>query len=259
MTNKAAIVTGSTSGIGLAIAQTLAEQGCNILLNGFGDLAEIARITSDISNTYGVEVEYSGADMSKPDEISEMVQLCKDRFGTVDILINNAGIQHTASVEDFPAERWDQIIAINLTANFHTIHAVLPIMRAQGSGRIVNMGSVHGKVASINKAAYVAAKHGVLGLTKVVALETAGTAITCNSICPGWVRTPLVQKQIDAFAETQGISEEEAIDKMLGEKQPSKNFVLPNQIGQAVAYLCSDAASEIRGSTIDIDGGWLAQ
>jgi 3-hydroxybutyrate dehydrogenase len=256
---KSAIVTGSTSGIGLAVATELAKEGCNIVLNGFGDAADIETIVRDLHAKFEVSVFYHGADMSKPEEISNLVGACKEKFGSVDVLVNNAGIQHTDPVDDFPTEKWDLILAINLSSNFHTVQAALPIMKAQGAGRIVNISSVHGHVASINKAAYVAAKHGVLGLTRVIALETAETPITCNAICPGWVRTPLVQKQIDAFVEREGISEEAAIARMLGEKQPSKTFVLPSQIGQAVVYLCSDAASEIRGSTINIDGGWLAQ
>ncbi len=259
MKGKSAIVTGSTSGIGLAVATELAKQGCNIVLNGFGDAADIGAIVQDLQTQHGIRVVYHGADMSKSDEISDLVATCQSQFGSVDVLVNNAGIQHTDAIDDFPAEKWDQILAINLSSNFHTVQAALPIMKAQNAGRIVNISSVHGHVASVNKAAYVAAKHGVLGLTKVIALETAETPITCNAICPGWVRTPLVQKQIDAFAEREGISEDEAIARMLGEKQPSKSFVLPSQIGQAVVYLCSDAASEIRGSTINIDGGWLAQ
>lgn len=259
MKGKSAVVTGSTSGIGLAVATELAKQGCNIVLNGFGDAADIEAIVQDMQMQHGVIVSYHGADMSRPDEISGLIKACQHQFGSVDILVNNAGIQHTDPVDDFPTQKWDQILAINLSSNFHTVQAALPIMKAQNSGRIVNISSVHGHVASVNKAAYVAAKHGVLGLTKVIALETAETPITCNAICPGWVLTPLVQKQIDAFSEQECISEDEAIARMLGEKQPSKTFVLSSQIGQAVVYLCSEAASEIRGSTINIDGGWLAQ
>ncbi|WP_136443841.1 3-hydroxybutyrate dehydrogenase [Pacificoceanicola onchidii] len=259
MSASTAIVTGSTSGIGLAIAETLAEAGYNILLNGFGDPTEITEIAESLRHDYGVEAHHSPADMSVPEEIETMVAEGHARFGSVDVLVNNAGIQHTAAVEEFPRDRWDQILAINLSSNFHAIQAALPIMRAQGAGRIVNVSSVHGHVGSVQKAAYVAAKHGVLGLTKVVALETANSAITCNAVCPGWVRTPLVQKQIDAFAAREQVSEDEAITRMLGEKQPSRNFVTPRQIGQAVLYLCSEAASEIRGSTINVDGGWLAQ
>lgn len=259
MPRKSAIVTGSTSGIGLAVANTLAAEGYGILLNGLGNPGEINAIVAKMRSDHSVDVHYHNADMTKPVEIEAMVQTCCNLLGSVDVLVNNAGIQHTASVEEFPHDKWDQILAINLSSNFHTIKAALPIMRAQGWGRIVNISSVHGQVASLNKAAYVAAKHGVLGLTKVVALETAETKITCNAICPGWVKTALVQKQFDAFAEREGISIEAAIDRMVGEKQPSKQFVLPEQIGQAVVYLCSDAASEIRGSTIDIDGAWLAQ
>ena len=259
MPRKSAIVTGSTSGIGLAVANALAAEGYSILLNGLGNPAEINAITEKMRSDHAADVHYHNADMTKPVEIEAMVQTCFSVFGSVDVLVNNAGIQHTASVEEFPRDKWDQILAINLSSNFHTIQAALPIMRAQGWGRIVNISSVHGHVASLNKAAYVAAKHGVLGLTKVVALETAETRITCNAICPGWVKTALVQKQFDALAEREGISIEAAIDRMVGEKQPSKQFVLPEQIGQAIVYLCSDAASEIRGSTIDIDGAWLAQ
>ena len=259
MEKRTALVTGSTSGIGLAVAQTLAEEGCDILLNGLGEAAEIDAIAKDIEKRFKVRVIYNGADMSKPDEIDAMIDNCQKEFGSVDILVNNAGIQHTAPVDEFPVEKWDQILAINLSANFHTIRAALPIMKSQDAGRIVNMGSVHGLVASVDKSAYVAAKHGVIGLTKVVALETAGTPITCNAVCPGWVRTPLVQKQIDAFAAKEKVSEDEAISRMLGAKQPSRNFVTPTQVGQAVAYLCSDAAKEIRGTTINVDGGWLAQ
>lgn len=259
MANKAALVTGSTSGIGLAVARALAEAGNNILLNGFGDQSEIDAIRRDMEASYSVTVRYSDADMTKPDKIVRMVDECHETFGSADILVNNAGIQHTAAVEDFPDDKWDQVMAINLSSNFHTIKAALPRMKANGFGRIVNISSAHGHVASVNKAAYVAAKHGVLGLTKVVALETARTPITCNAVCPGWVLTPLVQKQIDALAERETLSAEEARSKLLGEKQPSGNFVSPEQIGQAVVYLCSDAASEIRGATINVDGGWLAQ
>ncbi len=259
MSRKSAIVTGSTSGIGLAVANALAAEGYSILLNGLGNTTEINAITEKMRSDHSVDVHYHNADMTKPVEIEAMVQTCCRVLGSIDVLVNNAGIQHTASVEEFPRDKWDQILAINLSSNFHTIQAALPIMRAQGWGRIVNISSVHGHVASLNKAAYVAAKHGVLGLTKVVALETAETRITCNAICPGWVKTALVQKQFDALAEREGISIEAAIDRMVGEKQPSKQFVLPEQIGQAIVYLCSDAASEIRGSTIDIDGAWLAQ
>ena len=259
MNRKSAIVTGSTSGIGLAVANKLAEEGYNIILNGFGELKEIEDISKKIRTTWPVDVHFNGADMRIPTEIYSMVQECRDKFGSVDVLINNAGIQYTAPVEEFPVEKWDEILAVNLSSNFHTIQAVLPIMKEQERGRIVNISSVHGQVASVNKVAYVAAKHAVIGLSKVVALETANTAITCNVVCPGWVRTPLVQKQIDALAKNENISEEAAISKLLGEKQPSKKFVTPKQIGQVVAFLCTDAASEIRGATLNIDGGWLAQ
>lgn len=259
MTRKCAIVTGSTSGIGLAVATTLAEAGYNILLNGFGDPEAIETIRRELDQAHGVAVRYNEADMTKPDEIQAMVEACVHAFGSVDVLVNNAGIQHTAPVPEFPAEKWDQVLAINLSSNFHAIQAALPHMQSNGFGRIVNISSAHGHVASINKAAYVAAKHGVLGLTKVVALETARTPVTCNAVCPGWVLTPLVQKQIDALAQREGLSEDQAKEKLLGEKQPSGNFVSPKQIGQAVAYLCSEAASEMRGTTMNVDGGWLAQ
>ncbi|MEX0343324.1 MAG: 3-hydroxybutyrate dehydrogenase [Rhizobiaceae bacterium] len=259
MTRRTAIVTGSTSGIGLAVARSLAEAGNNILLNGFGGASEIEAIVKRMASENSIEVRYSGADMTKPDEIKGMVDDCHDAFGSVDILVNNAGIQYTASVEDFPAKKWDQILAINLSSNFHAIQVALPYMKANRYGRIVNIASAHGHVASVHKAAYVTAKHGVLGLTKVVALENARTAITCNAVSPGFVLTPLVQKQIDALAEREGLSPEEANASFLKEKHPSGNFVLPEQIGQAVIYLCSEAASEIRGTTIVVDAGWLAQ
>lgn len=256
---KAAIITGSTSGIGLGVARKLAAAGANVVLNGFGDAAEIEATRAAIEADFGVEAVYSAADMTKPDQIKGMVDLCVSRFGGVDVLVNNAGIQHTASVTDFPAERWDSIIAINLSAVFHGIQAALPHMQAKGWGRIVNIASVHGLVASVNKAAYVAAKHGVIGLTKVVALENAESAITCNAICPGWVLTPLVQKQIDALAAREGISAQEAQVKLLSEKQPSKQFTTPEQLGDLAVFLCSDAASNLKGASLTVDGGWTAQ
>lgn len=254
-----AIVTGSTSGIGLGIANVLASKGANLVITGFGDADEIEGVRSGLATKYGVEVVYSNADMSKPDEVKAMVELCVSSLGSVDILVNNAGIQHTASVDDFPADKWHQIIAINLSGIFFAIQAALPHMKAKGFGRIINIGSVHGLIASKHKAAYVAAKHGVVGLSKVVALENAGTGITSNTICPGWVHTPLVQKQIEAMAAEQGISEEAATEKLLIEKQLSKQFATPEQMGELSAFLASEAAAQITGTAIPVDGGWTAQ
>ncbi|GAB4035644.1 MAG: 3-hydroxybutyrate dehydrogenase [Rubrivivax sp.] len=252
---KTALVTGSTSGIGLGIAKALAAQGANVMLNGFGDAegpkAEVAAL--------GVKVGYHGADMSKPAEIAAMVEACEAEFGAVDILVNNAGIQHVANVEDFPPERWDAIIAINLSSAFHTMHHALPGMKARGWGRILNIASAHGLVASAGKSAYVAAKHGIVGLTKAAALETATTGITVNAICPGWVLTPLVQKQVDARAERDGVDNEEAKKRLLGEKQPSLQFVTPEQLGALAVFLCSPAADQVRGAAWNMDGGWVAQ
>lgn len=259
MKKRTAIVTGSTSGIGLGVATELARGGANIVLNGFADPDAIDAIKAELSAAYGVEALYHGADMSKPDEIADLVGFAADRLGSVDILVNNAGIQHTALVEDFPPARWDQIIAINLSSNFHSIRAALPLMRANGWGRIVNIASVHGLVASAQKSAYVAAKHGVIGLTKSVALETASSAITCNAICPGWVLTPLVERQIEDLAARENLSADEAKARLLFEKQPSGEFATPAQIGAITAFLCSDAAAEIRGAAITADGGWTAR
>jgi 3-hydroxybutyrate dehydrogenase len=257
--NKTAIVTGSTSGIGLGIAGELAGAGADILLNGFGEAAEIARIGADIAARHGVRVRHHPADMSKPGEIADMVAFAAHEFGGVDILVNNAGIQHVSPIEDFPATQWDRIIAINLSAVFHATAAALPLMRARGWGRIVNVASVHGLVASVQKSAYVAAKHGVVGLTKVIALEMAGTGVTCVAICPGWVLTPLVQKQIDDRAARDGISQADAKGALLSEKQPSREFVTPAQLGAMTVFLCSPAADQITGVALPVDGGWSAQ
>ena len=254
-----AIVTGSTSGIGLGIAKVLADKGANLVINGFGDADAIEKERAGLESDFGIKAVYSDADMSKPDQIAAMVDLCASSFGSVDILVNNAGIQHTDPIEQFPAEKWHAILAINLSSAFFSIQAALPHMRQKGYGRVINIGSAHGLVASANKAAYVAAKHGVVGLSKVVALETAGSGITCNAICPGWVHTPLVQKQIEAMAEEQGISVEAATDKLLCAKQPSGQFVTPDQIGELAAFLCSPAAAQITGIALPIDGGWTAQ
>jgi len=255
---KTALVTGSTSGIGLGIARALAAQGANIVFNGFGEAAAIEALRQEVAGTHGVQTLYHPADMTQPAEIRALVQAA-DALGGVDVLVNNAGIQFVAPVDEFPEERWDAIIAINLTSNFHAIKAALPGMKAKGWGRIINIASVHGLVASANKSAYVAAKHGVVGLTKAVALETAATPVTCNAICPGWVLTALVQKQIDDRAAAQKLSAEEARKSLLGEKQPSQDFVTTEQLGQLAVFLCSPAANQIRGAAWNIDGGWFAQ
>jgi len=259
LSGKAALVTGSTSGIGLGIARTLAADGADILLNGFGDPALIDKLLAEFKSRYKVKAAYSPADMSKPADVAAMVAQAARELGGVDILVNNAGIQHVAPVEQFPPEKWDAVIAINLSAAFHAIRAALPLMKARSWGRIINIASTHGLVASVHKAAYVASKHGILGLTKVVALETATTGITCNAICPGWVLTPLVQKQIDAIAAREKLAPDAAKMKLLGEKQPSLEFATPEQIGAAALFLCSQAAAQIRGIALPVDGGWTAQ
>ena len=252
---KTALVTGSTSGIGLGIAKALAAQGANIVLNGFGDVegpkAEISAL--------GVKVAYHGADMSKASEIEAMMKFAADTFGRVDILVNNAGIQHVARIEEFPVERWDAIIAINLSSAFHATRLALPAMQQANWGRVINVASVHGLVASAAKSAYVAAKHGVVGLTKVTALENATSGVTCNAICPGWVLTPLVQKQVDAKAEALGVSNEEAKNLLLGEKEPSMQFTTPEELGALAVFFCSPAADNVRGVAWNMDGGWTAQ
>lgn len=256
---RVAVVTGSTSGIGLGIATRLAENGCHVVLNGLADAAEVERVKSRLTESSGRTVLYHGADMTRPEEISELVEFAVQELGAVDILVNNAGIQHTALVEDFPVEKWDAIIAINLSSAFHSMRSALPHMKRRGWGRIVNIASVHGLVASAQKAAYVAAKHGIIGLTKVAALETAETGVTVNAICPGWVRTPLVEKQISDLAQRQGLSQEDAAAELLSQKQPSKRFAEVEQIGDTVVFLASDAASNITGTSITVDGGWTAQ
>ncbi|MDH6165119.1 3-hydroxybutyrate dehydrogenase [Variovorax boronicumulans] len=252
---KTALVTGSTSGIGFAIAKSLAQQGAHIVLNGFGD-AEMPKAQIE---ALGVRAEYHGADMSKPGEIEDMMKFAASKFGRVDILVNNAGIQHVAKVEDFPVERWDAIIAINLTSAFHTTRLAIPAMREANWGRIINVASAHGLVASAQKSAYVAAKHGIVGFTKSVALETATTGITSNAICPGWVLTQLVQKQIDDRAAREGISATQAQNDLLGEKQPSLQFTTVEQLGGLAVFLCSPAADQVRGVAWQMDGGWTAQ
>jgi len=259
LSNKVALVTGSTSGIGLGVARTLAAAGADVLLNGFGDPALIEKLLADLKSQYRVRAAYSPADMSKPAEIAGMVAQAARELGGVDILVSNAGIQHVAPVEEFPVEKWDAVIAINLSAAFHAIRAALPHMKTKKWGRIINIASTHGLVASAQKAAYVASKHGILGLTKVVALETATSGITCNAICPGWVLTPLVQKQIDDRAAREKTSVEKARVELLREKQPSLEFATPEQIGAAALFLCSPAAAQIRGIALPVDGGWTAQ
>jgi 3-hydroxybutyrate dehydrogenase len=252
---KTALVTGSTSGIGLGIANALAKQGANIVLNGFGDVegpkAQIA--------AHGVKVGYHGADMSKPADIEAMMNFAADTFGRVDILVNNAGIQHVAPVEDFPPEKWDQVIAINLSSAFHTTRLALPAMKKAGWGRVINVASVHGLVASVQKSAYVASKHAIVGFTKVVALENATTGVTCNAICPGWVLTPLVQKQVDAIAAKEGLSNDAATQRLLSEKEPSMQFTTPEELGELAVFFCSEAAKNVRGVAWNMDGGWAAQ
>jgi len=252
---RTALVTGSTSGIGLGVARCLAKQGANVVLNGFGDFeparAEIAAL--------GVKAGYHGADMSKPAEIETMMAYAASEFGGVDILVNNAGIQHVASVEDFPVEKWDAIIAINLSSAFHTTRLAMPSMRKKNWGRVINIASAHGLVASAQKSAYVAAKHGIVGFTKAVALEAATTGVTVNAICPGWVLTPLVQKQVDARAAQDGVNDAEARRRLLADKQPSLQFTTPEQLGELAVFLCSPAADNVRGVSWAVDGGWTAQ
>jgi 3-hydroxybutyrate dehydrogenase len=252
---KTALVTGSTSGIGLGVARCLAAQGANVILNGFGEYeparAEIAAL--------GVRAGYHGADMSVPAQIEAMMAYAESDFGGVDILVNNAGIQHVAPVEDFPVQKWDAIIAINLSSAFHTTRLAIPPMRKNNWGRIINIASAHGLVASAQKSAYVAAKHGIVGFTKSIALETATSGVTVNAICPGWVLTPLVQKQIDARAAKEGISVQQASHDLLAEKQPSLQFTTPEQLGELAVFLCSSAADNVRGQAWAVDGGWTAQ
>jgi 3-hydroxybutyrate dehydrogenase len=256
---KTAIVTGSTSGIGLGIARAFAEAGMHVMLNGFGDKAEIERTRLELEETYRVRTAYSAADMSKPADIVAMVEETRGKLGKVDVLVNNAGIQHVEAIETFPVAKWDAIIAINLSSAFHATRAVVPEMKARKWGRIVNIASAHGLVASPFKSAYVAAKHGILGLTKTVALETAEHGITANAICPGYVLTPLVQKQIPETAKARGLTEEQVIRDVLLHAQPTRQFVTTEQIGALALFLCSDAAASMTGSALPIEGGWTAQ
>eukprot|EP00128_Syssomonas_multiformis_P008571 Colp12_sorted_trinity150504_noHs@18877 len=256
LSGKLALVTGSTSGIGLGIAKCLAAAGSNIILNGFGDANEIASNISAIKDQHEVEVRHVSADLSDPSDIQKMMA---NVGPNLDILVNNAGIQHVCGVEHFPEDKWDLIISVNLSAAFRTTKLALPKMKERGYGRIINIASVHGLVGSSGKAAYVAAKHGIIGLTKVVGLEMAGTGVTCNTICPGWVRTPLVEKQIHDHANGAGITYDEAVVSLLASKQPSKQFVTPEELGATVAFLCSDAAKQMTGTSVVVDGGWTAQ
>ncbi len=256
---KTVLVTGSTSGIGLGIAKAMAAEGANVMLNGFGDFEGAKKEVAGIATPLGARVSFHGADMSKPAEIEAMVRACEAEFGAVDVLVNNAGIQFVAPVDEFPLDRWDAIIAINLSSVFHGTRAVLPGMKARNWGRIINVASVHGLVASANKSAYVAAKHGVIGLTKTVALETATTGVTCNAICPGWVLTPLVQKQVDDRAAAGGISNDEAKRQLLAEKEPSQQFTTPEELAAMAVFMCSAGANNLRGTAVNMDGGWVAQ
>ena len=256
---KVALVTGSTSGIGLGIARALAAEGADIMMNGFGDPAAIEDLRAGLAEEHGVRVLHDGADVSRGGPVAAMVARTEAELGRLDILVNNAGIQHVAPIADFPAERWDAIIAINLSSAFHAMQAAIPGMKTRGWGRIVNIASAHGLVGSAEKSAYVAAKHGIVGLTKVAALELANDGITCNAICPGWVLTPLVQKQLDARAEREGSSVAEVTRTFLTDKQALAKFSTPEGIGALTVFLCSDAAATMTGSPISIDGGWTAQ
>jgi 3-hydroxybutyrate dehydrogenase len=255
---KSVVITGSTSGIGLGIARGFAREGCNLLLNGLGDPRQIEQMRSGLEKEFGVAVRYSGADMIRPAEIESMIAAA-DGLGGVDVLVNNAGIQHVAAVEEFPVEQWDRILAVNLSSAFHAIRASLPRMKRKGWGRIVNIASAHGLVASPFKSAYIAAKHGLVGLTKTVALETAGKGITCNAICPGYVLTPLVEKQIDDNARVHNIPRADVIKKVILERQPSKEFVATDEIAALAVFLAGEAAASITGAALPIDGGWVAQ
>lgn len=259
LVGKGAIVTGSTSGIGLGIAKAFAEAGMNVMLNGFGEAKEVEHARAALAEEYGVSVAYSAADMSKPNEIVAMVETARTVFGNVDVLVNNAGIQHVEAIETFPVAKWDAIIAIDLSSAFHGIRAVVPEMKARKWGRIINIASAHGLVASPFKSAYVAAKHGVLGLTKTVALETAEHGITVNAICPGYVLTPLMQKQIPETAKARGITEEQVVRDVLLHAQPTRKFVTTEQIGALSVFLCTEAAASITGAALPVEGGWTAQ
>jgi len=258
LAGRTAVVTGSTSGIGLGIAQALAAEGANLVINGLGDADQLESLRRDLARDHGVDVPYSAADMTRPERIAEMIEIAAGEFGQVDILVNNAGIQHVAPVESFPPEKWDAVLAINLSAAFHATRAVFAGMKARRWGRIVNISSAHGLIASPYKAAYVAAKHGIVGLTKVVALEGAEAGVTCNAVCPGYVWTPLVEQQIDAQAKSHGISRDEVIRNVLLAQQPNKRFATVEEIGAMVAFLCSPGGQSITGTALPVDGGWTA-
>jgi len=259
LSDKVAVVTGSTSGIGLGIAKVLAEQGAAIVLNGLGDAGQIETLRADLASTHDVPVIYDGADLSRRDAVSAMMRRANFELGKVDILVNNAGIQHVAPVDEFPDDRWEAILSINLSSAFHAIKEALPGMKQRGWGRIINIASAHGLIGSPFKAAYVAAKHGIVGLTKVVALETAELGVTCNAICPGYVWTPLVEKQIDGQAASHGIPRERVIREILLAKQPNKRFSTVDEIGELVAFLSGPHAASITGAALPVDGGWTAQ
>ncbi|GAB3094015.1 3-hydroxybutyrate dehydrogenase [Aestuariicella hydrocarbonica] len=256
--SKVAVVTGSTSGIGLAVAESLAQAGCQVMLNGFGEEAAIQQLQSRLSEQYGVAVGYSPADVACPEAVAMMIRDTQEQFGGVDILVNNAGVQHVAAVEDFPAQQWDKIIAVNLSSAFHAIQQVLPGMKARGWGRIINVASIHGLVASPYKSAYVAAKHGVIGLTKTVALETAKAGVTCNAICPGYVLTPLVENQIADTARARGLTEQQVMEDVLLGSQPTKRFTSVEDIAAMAVFLCGPASTNITGSVQVLDGGYTA-
>jgi 3-hydroxybutyrate dehydrogenase len=258
MAGRVSIVTGSTSGIGLGIARALAAAGSAVVLNGFGRAEEIAAAQQEISSTYKVAALHSPADMTKPAAIGEMVEFALDMFGRLDVLVNNAGIQHVAPIDQFPVEKWDAVLAINLSSAFHTTRLAIPAMRRNNWGRIINIASAHGLVGSPFKSAYVAAKHGIIGLTKVVALETAEQGITCNAICPGYVYTPLVEAQIEGQAKAHGIPRDEVIRDVLLAQQPNKRFATVEELGALVVFLVSDAAASITGAALPVDGGWTA-
>ncbi len=258
LNGKVAVVTGSTSGIGLGVARALAAEGADIMLNGFGEPDAIEALRAELAGANGVQVRHSAADMTRPDEVAGLVRQAQSELGGVAVLVNNAGIQHTAEIAVFPPEKWEQVIGINLSAPFYAMQAAIPLMRAAGWGRIINIASAHGLVGSAQKSAYVAAKHGLVGLTKVAAIELAPDGITCTAICPGWVLTPLVQAQIDARAESSGQPEEEVRRALLAEKQPMLRFTTPEQIGALCVFLCSEAAATITGVPLSIDGGWTA-
>jgi len=259
LTGKTALVTGSTSGIGLAIAQALAAQGARIMLNGMGDPVAIEAERAGMANTYGVEVLFNGADLTKPEQIADLIKEIDDKLGGVDILVNNAGIQHVSPIEDFPPEKWDAIIGLNLTASFHTVRLTFAAMKARKWGRIVNIASAHALVASPFKSAYVAAKHGLLGFTKTIALEGAQFGITANAICPGYVHTPLVDKQIPDTMTARNMTREQVIKDVILAAQPTKEFVTVEDISALAVFLCSDAGKSINGAPLSIDGGWVAE